>query len=79
MPPPDYYEVLGVARVPGVPHLRGLLGLGLVGLRLVPALDLHVRLLGDLAPCEPLLEPPEDLGPLHRSTTLKGGRTSTSR
>ena len=51
----------------------------LSGLRLVPGFDLEVRLLGDLAPREPLLEPAEDVRPLHRSTTLYGVRTSMSR
>src|SRR2546426_10069036 len=74
----EVLRVAGVARVPRA-LVRGLLGLGLLGLRLVPRLDLDVRLLGDLASREPLLETPEDFGPLHRSTTLTGARTSTSR
>jgi len=45
----------GVSGVALTPALR-VLGLGLLGLRLVPGLDLDVRLLGDLAPREPLLE-----------------------
>src|SRR5438445_2184610 len=74
-------EVLRMSRMPGVlvTDLPGLLAFGLLGLRLVPGLDLDVRLLGDLASREPLLETPEDFGSPHRRTTLRGARISASR